>query len=239
MENRLKGISITDLISDRPLYERYELTADKAIEVSARKGSKPVRHLFIGKKSSTYRHTYVRLAERPEVYLATGSLGDEFSKTLDDLRNKEILKIGKGDIQSLEITFKGRRLSFSKLPEEKKPEPAEKGKKDNAPPVEKTEKWVCNEYRNIALDDNLLDQMLASLDPLKAVSFPPLQRKDLKAPVCTVKIKSTGKTVDFAIHQKHGENRYLCSSGESPYVFALEGWMAERFMKSMEDLRKK
>jgi hypothetical protein len=238
MENRLKNLTVTDLISDRPHYERYELSADKAIEVSARKGSGLVRHLFIGKKSSTYRHTYIRLADRPEVYLASGSLGDDFGKSLDDLRSKEIFKIGRGDITSLEITFRGRRLSFSKIQEEKKPDTAEKEKKDSAP-AEKTEKWVCNEFRTIALDDSMMDQIFSSLDPLKAASFPALERKDLQAPVCSVRIKSAGKTIELTIHQKHGENRYLCSSGESPYVFALEGWMAERFMKSMEDLRKK
>ncbi len=242
MENQLKNLVITDLISDRPQYERYELSPDKAIEVSVKRGAELLRHLYIGKKSSTNRHTYVRIADRPEVYLASSALADDFNKSLDDIRDKEIMKIGKSEIQSVEINYKGRRLTLSKAIEEKKPAAAEKdktGSDKKAASVEKTEKWICNEFKNIALDENQVGQILTSFDPLKAAAYPAMEKKDLKAPTCSIKIKTNSKTIDLVVYQKLEENRYLGTSSESKYLFSLDGWKAEKYMKSIDDLNQK
>jgi hypothetical protein len=240
MEEKLKGLALTDLISEKPLYERYDLTPDRSIHVTVKAGGAVVRNLTVGKKSSTHQHTYVRLDDRPEIYLASGNLVDELGKSLDELRDKDILKISRNAIESFEITYGGRRLSFSKTVEEKKPEKTDRDAKrngDKGPPAQKAEKWICNEYRAVALDENQIDQVLTSFDPLRASAFLEDSAGPAKAPRCVVTLKAFGKTVHVSIYDKHGENRFRCTCSESKYGFLLDGWKAERYFKTIDDLR--
>lgn len=242
METRMKDLALTDLISDRPHYERYDLNPAKAIEVTVKSGNTTLRHVYLGKKSSTYRHTYVRLAERPEIYLASGSLSDDFNKSIDDFRDREIVKISKGAVESFELVNRGRKLSFSKTVAAKDataeaPHDAAKDAAKGA--VEKTDTWVCNEYKTIALDQERISQLLMSFDPLRAAGFSDADVKTLRAPACSVKIKAFGKQITLNVYRKLDENKYLCASSESPYAFTLDAWKAEKFVTTIDDLKAK
>lgn len=246
MENRLKSLSLSDLISEEPRYERYDLTDDKAVHVIAKSGARIARELYIGKKSSTYRHTYVRLPNDRRVYLAAGPIFDDFNKSLQDLRDKQILSVSRGAIKSFEINYKGARLSFTRLVEKKeaieqKTDPkgkASKGEKEKEPP-RPPEVWVCREHQGVKLAEAAMNQLLSSFEHVKAADFPDAERAKLRAPQARVKIRAFNKDIELDIFNKVENNRYLCTSSESKYVFSLDAWMAERYFKTIADLKEK
>jgi hypothetical protein len=54
-----------------------------------------------------------------------------------------------------------------------------------------------------------------------------------------VRIKTAGKRIELAFYSKIGDNRYLCTSTESPYVFTVDAWKAERYFVTAKDLKEK
>ncbi len=95
---------LSDLISTREHYDRYDLGDDRAIEVSVRSGANPYAY-FHRKEDSTFRHTYVRTCRPPGVFLAEGALPDEFGKSLEELMSREIFSEAKNTINSIEIRY--------------------------------------------------------------------------------------------------------------------------------------
>ncbi len=242
IENKLKNLKLSELITSTPHYERYDLAGERAVTVQAKSGGKTLREVTLGKKSSTMRHTYVRLGEAPEVYLASGSF-DELTKPADDLRDKTIMKVSKGAIESFEVVNKGIRTRVVKQVEEQKEESAAK---DPAAPegpaqekTKKVEKWTFADNPAARVDEGKLGQVLAAIDPLKAMAFIEQDVRGL-APQCTLSVRAFGKDMRLDIYRKLDDGRYLCGSSESPYAFALDSWKVENtIMKPAEDMKQK
>jgi hypothetical protein len=115
-------LTITDLISETGNYERYGLTDDHKIDVQAFEGGKMVRHFSVGKASPTYQHTFVRLADDPDVYNARGQLNHTFNHTVSDLRDLTVLAFDKDAITEVMIQKDNQSLILAKkeiLPEKK------------------------------------------------------------------------------------------------------------------------
>ncbi len=239
LEGKMKGLALSDLISEREHYERYDLGKDRAIEVAVRAGGREVRRVFIGKKSGTYRHTYVRLSDRPAVYLAEGALTDEFGKPFDDFRNREIFSAAKSDIRSIEIRFGPSLVTLEKIDAPKKePADAKAGKDGKGGDAPKEERWVCRQCAGAA-DDARIGQIAGSFAPFAVAAFPAIEKKALGPARCTLRIKTGEKNIELAFHSKMENNRYLGASSESPYVFAVDAWKAERYFVAPNDLREK
>ena len=244
LEKKINEIRVMDLISEKPHYGRYDLSAEKAIRVIAKKDGVPQRDLLIGKKSSTGMQTYVKFSDRPEIYLISGKLTDDFSKKVSDLRDKVIFKVAKSGIESLQLTYKGKRLTFLKIKPAVKEEKAKDGEKKEVKEGKKAkevEKWVCKEYKGLKLNESTVDAIANSFNPLKADTFPNLDKNSLKNPICTVKLKAYKKDILLSVFGKSKEKEYsyLCTSSESPYVFTISKWDVEKYFKTISDFRKK
>lgn len=244
LEKKINEIRVMDLISEKPHYGRYDLSAEKAIRVIAKKDGVPQRDLLVGKKSSTGMQTYVKFSDRPEIYLISGKLTDDFSKKVSDLRDKVIFKVAKSGIESLQLTYKGKRLTFLKIKPAVKEEKAKDGEKKEVKEGKKAkevEKWVCKEYTGLKLNESTVDAIANSFNPLKADTFPNLDKNSLKNPICTVKLKAYKKDILLSVFGKSKEKEYsyLCASSESPYVFTISKWDVEKYFKTISDFRKK
>jgi hypothetical protein len=244
LEKKINEIKVIDLISEKPHYGRYDLDDEKAIRVIATKDGVPQRDLRIGKKSSTGMQTYVKFSDRPEIYLISGKLTDDFGKKVSDLRDKVIFKVVKSGIESLRLTYKGEKLTFLKIKEEVKEEKAvDEGKKEDkkGKKVKEVEKWICKEYKGLKLNENTIDSILNSFNPLKADTFTDRNKDSLRNPACTVKLKAYKKDILLSIFGKSKEKEYsyLCTSSESPYVFTMSKWDVEKYFKTIGDFKKK
>jgi len=233
IEKSLKELKIVELISKKGFYKKYELTPNKYTEIIVRKNSKQFRKFTIGKKSSTFHHTYIKIDNKPEIYLAAETFNRILNKTADDLRSKEIFKIDSKEITYFEINHRGRIFAFSKIVEEKKIK-AEKSEsiedRDKKEDAIKTEKWVCKGYENITFDKNKIDSFLSNFNPLKTTKYSELKKDNFGNPVCRIKVKSYEKEVSLSLVFKDKDNNYISTSSENPYVFIIDEWKAKKFL---------
>ncbi len=239
---QMKELDITDFISKEPFLAKYELDPEKAVRVTVKDKGKEQRDIFIGKASPTYRSAYVKFEKDPRVFLAEGNLSNDFNKDADDLRDKQIYKFGRDEVVYFELQYNGR-LSFEKRTEEiEEKSEAKDGKglnekdKQKEKKKVKVESWICREYRNTAIDKNKIDNFVSSFSSINADSYPPLEKKDVFGLVCSIKTKVYGKDIDLKIHKKDKEN-YLCTSSESPYVFAVREENVKKFFKGLADFK--
>ncbi len=239
-EKKIKEMKIVDLISKKEFYDKYDLTTDKAVSVTVSRKGKKLRELLIGKKSSTNRHTYMRIDGKPEVYLVSGTFDREVNKSVDELRDKEILNIGKDSIEELEISYRGRTFLFSKKIEEKKPDKDAAAKKKNDKPAkpEKVEKWVCKGYPQIKISSRKLNPLLAGFSPLRASSFPETQKSSLGKALGSLKIKAFNKMISVDFFKQQKDKKYFATSSESPFVFTLDEWRVKKYLiENIEGLK--
>ncbi len=250
MTNKIKDLKITDLVSDKPHYERYELDDDHAVRVQAKCNGQIVRDVYIGKKGSTYRHTYVRFEGDPKVYLAEDTLDSYFNKTVDELRNKDIVQLDIAKINLVKLWYKNTALTLQKIIVEKKKEESGKDAQKNTQEkpkeeVEKEEQWISKEYPHVTLDNDKVKEILFTFDPLKAYSFPDVDTRSLTGKIASVVVSvkkdddpQRAEDITLTIHKEYENNRYLCTSSKSQYVFTLDEWRAKRLFKTLQDIKK-
>lgn len=244
LEKKLKELELTDLISEKPHYLRYDLTPEKALRVTAKIKGAAVRDILIGKKSPTNKHTYIKFHSKPEIYMASGNLTTDFSKSVSDLRDKEIFKVAKGGIEKFSMKYRGRTMSFSKVMVDDKAPSANKKKDNPANPVppKKKEKWICNEYKGIELDANKINGIIGSFSPVSAESFPEIEKKKLRSAQASITLTAYKKDIVleiFRMEQDDKKKLYLCTSSESDYVFTMTEWKAKKYFTDITDLKKK
>ena len=103
MLNQLNDLTVTALVSESGSYERYDLNAEKRINVQAYTGGQKKRDLDIGRPAPTQQHTFVKLEGDPNVYHARGTLQSTFDKALDSLRDKVVLAFEPDNLTAIEI----------------------------------------------------------------------------------------------------------------------------------------
>ena len=231
MDKSIREIEIVDLVSKKGFYYRYDLTPDRYTEVIAKKEGKIIRKLKFGKKSSTGRHTFVRVDDRPEVFLAEGVFEGLFDKQVEDLRNREIFRAARGDVSGFEINCGGKITAFAREAEDTKPAGADEkknGKKDNPPA---SRKWICREIPAAKIDAGRIESFLSMFDPLTANSYSDIAKETLGRTACSIKIKCRDKEYALNIVRKE-KDKYLAVSPESGYVFFVEEFKARKIMSA-------
>jgi len=240
---QMKDLDITDFITKEPYLSKYELDAEKAVRVTVKDKGIVQRDIFIGKASSTYRSAYVKFEKDPRVFLAEGNLSIDFNKEVDDLRDKQIYKFGRDEIVSFELLYNGKLTFEKKIEEVEEKSDAKEAKntqdkdKQKEKKKVKVESWICREYRNTAIDKNKVDNFANGFSSIVADIYPiAIEKKDVKGAICSIKTKVNNKEIDFVIHKKD-KDKYLCTSSESPYVFALNEDNVKKFFKGLADFK--
>lgn len=241
MEEKLRDLVITDISSEKPHYERFELAPEEALRVTVKAGGAVVRDVYLGKKSSKTSHTFIRLAERPEVFKASGNLKYDFDKKAEDLRDKVVFDVKREDVDSFEITYRGAKTALIRVKapekkEDKKPAPPAGGKMPQPP--KEPDKWFFASDQSKTVDLNAVNAVIGSFGPLRARSFPEIDAKVLRGPLCTVRVSSAGKTYELAIFQGKEKDIFPCTSPGTPYVFDLQKYAAERYFRQAKDFGK-
>ncbi len=104
----IKELKVTALVSEESAHlNRYELDTEHRIAVTVKSKFETLRKFDIGKAVSSYRHTFVRLDGSSAVYHAVKSFRKDFDKSVDDLRNKEVLSFDKSKIKGLTLEKDG------------------------------------------------------------------------------------------------------------------------------------
>ena len=232
LEMKVRDIRLTDLVSEEKSYDRYELTDEKAVTVTVKKGESVLRTLVIGKAGGKSSHVFVRIDNRPEIYLAAGIQREEFTPALDSMRDKRIFDLKGKEVESFTLSSNGRTYSFYK----KAAAPGKDGAEAKA-----DTSWYCRGYDGKPLDDGAVSNILHVFSPLRAVTYPENKKlNELGRPYASAVIKSGGVDYDLKIFPgKEKEYNYAVSS-KSQYIFTVGDWQTEKLViKNIKDLMKK
>ena len=238
MEKKVSGINIVDLISKKGYYNKYELDEKNAFSVVLSREGRVLRKVLIGKAGTTKNHVYVRIDDRPEVYLASGLFREDFKRSVDELRDKKIFSVKKEALETFSIRYKGKTYSFFPSIEEKKD--SDKAKESVKPVSGNTRTWYCRELKGAVLNNSVMNNLVSSFDPLRADTFPEgMTKRKAGKPVASVRLRAYDKNIEFNIYGSAGKAGYYAASSESEYGFTVGSWLAERFfIKSRKDIVK-
>jgi hypothetical protein len=105
MLSDLKNYTLESIVSDNPdKKETYGFNDSIVVKISIYQGNELMGSFLVGNASSGPSQTYIKNVEGDEIFLADGLLRNNFVKdNLDDWRDKLILSIPKGNVNSIEF----------------------------------------------------------------------------------------------------------------------------------------
>lgn len=230
LEKKARDFKLLDLVSDKGYYDKYELTDDNAVLVIIKEKGKILRKILIGKAGSSSNHSFIRVNDRKEIYLASDIMRTDFTYKADDLRNKEIMSLNKNEVKLLTVNYSGRKYEFY---------PAEASAKETTRDgVKPSAEWKCRGYEKLKLRENAVNELLNIFSPLRAATYPVgADSKSAGKTICTVKIEAGGKSIELAVYDKKDKEMNYASSSESPYIFTLGSWQTDKiFIKNINNL---
>ena len=219
-------LTLTALVSETQSFARYDLDADRRIDVRAYSGDTLVRRFAVGKAAGTFRHTHVLVGEDPNVYHAAGSFRWTFDKSVDDLRDKTVLALDRSAITAIGLTTEGQQIVVEK--HSPAAEPAATGKDTPASPppatgpADATEEPRWETAAGEPVDAATVDQLL-SLDPLKCSAFLDDDKAAVDA-VALYRLELRGtetKILEIFSPAADTASDYPARSSDSPYPFKL------------------
>ncbi len=231
MLDALTGFTLTTLVSEAENYIPYELNEEKRIGIEAFEGDRQIARFDIGKPASTYRHTFVRLADDPKVYQARENLRTVFDKEIKQIRDKVVLAVEKDYITDL--TFVSGADTFTL----KRVEPGSSA----VPPVagdslmpEPVSPWQTIDRRGA--DEKIVDGVVTRLAALKCDSYIYGKTKDdFTGPIFTLRVGGS-EAATLSVFEKGEDNKYPAVSSENDYPFYLPEWVVKQIKKTPDEL---
>ena len=225
----IEKLTVTALVSESESYIRYDLNNAKKINVKAWEGKRLAREFDIGKSASTFRHTFIRLKEDPNVYHARENFRLKFSQTTAGLRDKTVMSFDQADIRQIDIS-KDRDVTVITQ--------TESAKKENEQAEKKEIVWQTTEGR--ILDKPKINQLLSALSDLECETYIDDKSKaDFQGPNYVIKLKG-GIEYILSIFPKIDEKakNYPAVSSENNYPFLLSEIQMDNIDKIIEEIIK-
>ncbi|MFW6124416.1 MAG: DUF4340 domain-containing protein [Acidobacteriota bacterium] len=236
----IRNLTLTELVSDKKNYSRYELDEENRIQVKVFSEGELIREFFIGKPSSTYSHTYIRMAESSHVFHARDSFRSIFEQNVSGLRDKSVMEFLKEEITGLILSGEFGSLEFKKQISQFDPELKEQEEeKENEVSPSLEEVWLTQDGKNAKTSE--INSILSKLSSLNCDSYMEEQKQEkenLDDPIYTIIAKGV-KDYKLEIYApREGEEEYPALSSENDYAFLLAERTAESLMKKPDDIFK-
>jgi hypothetical protein len=167
---------------------------------------------------------YVKDVSRPDVYTIDKATADDFKKTLDDYRRKEMFDMRAFTATHLEITRNGKTTAFDKV----------KGTGDNP-----QDTWKRVSPAGSDPDKDKFQTFVAALADIRAMSFVDSKAKTgLDAPVATIVVKfDDGKKEDHVTFGKSGADAYAART-DDPGAAKIDATKLDDALKSIDEFTK-
>jgi len=235
--NVIEKLKLTALVSESKNYVRYDLRNDKNIHVKAWQGETLLREFDIGKAAPTFKHTFVKLPDDPNVYHARGDFRRNFDRSVDDFRDKTVLSFAQNTIQGIELTLEKKTISLSRkeIPEtfpEKKDDPAAKAAK------ELKTKTVWEDTKGHEVAPSKISSLLSFLNSLECERYlDDLKKEDLKNPIYTVALNGE-KEYSLLVFSKKDKNakNYSAISSENESPFSLSDTQVDTIKSKLGEI---
>ena len=237
MLNVIEKLKLTALVSESKNYIRYDLTNDKNIHVKAWQDKTLLREFDIGKAAPTFKHTFVKLPDDPNVYHARGDFRRNFDRSVDDFRDKTVLSYAQNTIQGIALTHEKKTISLSRKEihethPEKKDEPAAKASKE----LKTKTVWEDTKGHEVTLSK--ISSLLSFLSSLECERYlDDLKKEDLKNPIYTVSLKGE-KEYSLSIFAKKDKNakNYPAVSSENESPFSLSDTQVDTIKSRLDEI---
>jgi hypothetical protein len=236
MLDAIEKLALTALVSESRNYTRYDLGVDQKLMVKAWAGDKLKRDFAIGKVAPSHRHTFVRVSEDYRVYHASGNFRGVFDQTVDNIRDKVVLKFDKAEITEIRVSKGEESKIFGRkqVPVEIK---LDQEAEASSPPTARTEiLWETVEGQKA--DEAKLDRLLTILSNLRCEKYLDDRRsEDFTEPIYTVQLSGIQ---EYSLSIFGGLNKdvkaYPAISSANDYPFLLQEQQANDIMKESEEL---
>ena len=230
MLDTIEKLSLTALVSESKNYTRYDLGGDQKLTVKAWTGDILKREVAIGKAAPSQRHTFVQVGGDHRVYHASGNFRGVFDLTLDNLRDKTVLKFEKAEIQEVQISKARELVVFGRkqVPVEIK---LDQETEDSSPPASKKKTlWETGEGQKA--DEAKLDRLITTLSNLRCKEYVDGRKKEeFTEPVYTVRLRGL-QEYSLSIFDRLDKDAktYPAISSVSDYPFLLLEGQAQNIM---------
>lgn len=234
MIDAIEHLEITAVVSAGGNYAPYSLDPENRIRVKAWAGQKPVRSFDIGKTAPSYRHTFVRLADDPRVFHASGSFRKDFAKTTDQLRDKTVVAFDAAGINRILAKKGGKtRELVRKESGKKRPETPTKEQAGKTPAPGEQGSRVWTDAGGAVVSEAEVKQLLDRVNGLTCKAFiNGRARDDFTDPIYTLVLEGDTEEHTLRIYPMEAEakNAYPAVSSGTPDPFTLAKSRAEAIM---------
>jgi hypothetical protein len=225
MLTSLGEFELTSLVAESENYSQYDLGEDKRITVEAFGGEKSLLRLYIGKTTTTYRHTYVKLSGDARIYEARTNIKRTFELQTDRLRDKNVLRIDRSALTGLSVRYGGESVSLIKMTE-----PADPVAEGEMPGAEITS-WITPD--SLEADSKVIDTILGRTVSLQCDDFPESGTKgDLGDPAYVLAFSGAGTDTLYIYEQNEEDKKYLAASSQYGFPFLLAEWKVNNIKKT-------
>jgi len=201
-----RKIELTSLVSTNPEKQMlFQVDSSGTLVKVYEKGS-PKAAFRIGKASSSFTETYVRLEGSNAVHLTNEMISSYFNKQPKDWRDKTIFKIDEGKIRNVRFQYGDTTFTLSMQ------DSLWRIAKDSV--SQTAVKPLLSALANIQTDE-FIDSSLSSVPKLTAI------------------IEVEGTQIRFF---KKDDTKYLVQTSQSPQWFELQNWRTTGLLKRKRDL---
>ncbi len=232
----IASLRLSELISRSGNDILYDLAEDKRIRVSLYKEETLLRQIDLGKVSATYRHTFVRLKDGPEVYQAPGSLRSDFDNKSGDWRDKAVFKIDSNEVTAVKINTMAQTYEFTKAVTQT--DAAAQGTAGEAGPVPPAEavSWNIVGAGTGTVKKDAIDSVLTKLADLRCDRFAAEETESEEVQYEITIQASTPHSITLYKADSEDATEILARSSQSPYLFYLSKWTVDSLKKTESDL---
>jgi hypothetical protein len=195
--------------------------AQPRIEVAFKSGGQETR-LQIGRKTPPATDLYAKVAGEPRVFLISSYLESTFNKTTFDLRDKTVLKLDPGKIDTLTLMSPKQTLQFSKAGGE----------------------WEMTGPIKARADFSAVDSLVSRLNTLQmkslvAAEAANLAEYGLDKPEATIQLGSGSAQATLLIGRSAGEGVNYAKDQSRPAVITVDASLVTDVTKGVGDYRQK
>ena len=231
-------LKLTALVSESKNYERYDLGNDKKIHVKAWEGKTLARDFDVGKAAPTFKHTFVKLANDPNVYHARQDFRRKFDRSVNDLRDKTVMTYAQNTIGEITLVHDKKTVSLFR----KEILVTSPGKKETAAKASKEQKpkTIWADAKGQKESPSKVSRLLSFLNRLECEAYiDNAKKEDFKNPVLAVSLKGEKEYALSIFAKKDKKDKtYPAVSSENDYPFTLSESQVDGIKSKIDDFLK-
>ena len=225
LTNALASADVVRVVDENPSNLNDYGLSNPRIAVSFKaSGDKDYRHLFVGEKTPTGGDMFAKRNDEKKVFLIAAFQENSLNKSAFDLRDKNVLKIDRDKIDSVEMTSGSQNVTLAKDGGE----------------------WKVTKPVQVRADYGTVEGLIGKLQTvrMKSIAAAEATPDDLKKfgfdkPQATVNLNAGSSKATLLIGNKTDDNSLYARDTSKPLVVTIDGSLLDDVKKAPDDYRRK